>query len=159
MKPKVINPRDVWMAAARIRSALMRMRWNTLPPRREDGSTDNKFGSAPRAVAGDNEKPKSVGLPCGNVVMPPNLCGHANAIKRRPHAASIRLKSNVRRDDRILPCDAVRPDGFWAYPHLRRQKAKVAEASTTSPLKVLRASKSRSRLAARLAGVLFSCVL
>jgi hypothetical protein len=45
VKPKLINDSDVRMTDISVRSALMRVRWNDMPARREESSTETFSGS------------------------------------------------------------------------------------------------------------------
>lgn len=45
MKPKEISDSEVRITDISVRSALMRVRWNDMPVRREDSSTEIRSGS------------------------------------------------------------------------------------------------------------------
>ena len=45
VKPKLISDSDVRMTDISVRSALMRVRWNDMPVRRDDSSTEMLSGS------------------------------------------------------------------------------------------------------------------
>ncbi len=45
MKPKLISDSEVRITDISVRSALMRVRWNDMPVRRDDSSTEIRSGS------------------------------------------------------------------------------------------------------------------
>src|SRR5579862_5677458 len=69
VKPKPISDSAVRITLINVRSALMRVRWNDMPVRRDESSTDILSGSVPPVTAGDaenNVSPVVIAPPCGS---------------------------------------------------------------------------------------------